>query len=247
MPYQARVELEYWKEHTCNHCGTPYRYLRQRKDTAKGPTPEAAQHSLENHLVKVLRQESDMVPCPHCGRYPPEMIGEKRQTYFTRLYLAEAVGFSALLLTSLVLHQFLISLILTVLGAGFALLTARQLISRPNRDLEGNKQRARELQEKGRLTWTPARIRYPSEEPWLPPRQFRIRFLLLLAAGLFCLMLPGLAWFVRPLPSGGWWAMSLLGTTLFLVTARSLRSCAARLQACGYPSHVFPKEESNDK
>jgi hypothetical protein len=76
--YTSTIEVNVWKEHTCSCCGTKYRYLFKRTKQGSGATPDAATTNAHNAVIKALEHEVDMQPCPGCGSYQPDMIGNQR-------------------------------------------------------------------------------------------------------------------------------------------------------------------------
>lgn len=72
------VAVKVWREHECARCGTAYRYLFTRKKTGEGGTPAAATRAANRAVVKALKFEVNMQPCPGCGLYQPDMIAARR-------------------------------------------------------------------------------------------------------------------------------------------------------------------------
>jgi hypothetical protein len=76
--FNATLEVKCWKEHTCCYCGAAYRYLLQKQQTGRGVTQADAVGAARAGAVRALRRTMDMVPCPACGHYQPDMIGDRR-------------------------------------------------------------------------------------------------------------------------------------------------------------------------
>ncbi|MFQ3592667.1 MAG: hypothetical protein SNJ82_05675 [Gemmataceae bacterium] len=78
--YISTIEVNVWKEHTCVHCGTRYRYLFKRTVKGTGNTPDAATTNAHNSVLRSLEHEVELQPCPGCGSYQPDMIANQRSS-----------------------------------------------------------------------------------------------------------------------------------------------------------------------
>lgn len=67
-----------WKEHTCIGCGSRYRYPMAWRQHGLAGSPEAAVAAAREAAVQNLRKNTQMLPCPLCGRYQPEMVEKRR-------------------------------------------------------------------------------------------------------------------------------------------------------------------------
>ena len=86
--YTSTIEVNVWKEHTCISCGTIFRYLFKRKKTGQGGTEAVAEAAARKAVVDALANEVDMQPCPGCGLYQPDMIGNVRRRRHWYLFWA---------------------------------------------------------------------------------------------------------------------------------------------------------------
>ena len=60
--YTSTIEVNVWKEHTCLHCGTVYRYLFKRSKQGQGATPDAASAAAHNAVVSALALCFECIP-----------------------------------------------------------------------------------------------------------------------------------------------------------------------------------------
>ncbi len=96
--YRETVDVEVWKQHECARCGTSFRYLFTRKKTGEGGTPAAATRAANKAVVKALKFEVDMQPCPGCGLYQPDMIAARRARAHWWTFAASGAVFLLLLI-----------------------------------------------------------------------------------------------------------------------------------------------------
>src|SRR6185436_4186330 len=59
-------------------CDGSYAYEFIRKITGTGGTEEKATAASKANAEKALARDSDLHPCPTCGLYQPDMIGQRR-------------------------------------------------------------------------------------------------------------------------------------------------------------------------
>jgi len=96
--YTETIDVKVWKQHECARCGTAFRYLFTRKKTGQGETPAAATRAANRAVVKALKFEVDMQPCPGCGLYQPDMIAPRRARAHWWTFAASAAVFLLLLI-----------------------------------------------------------------------------------------------------------------------------------------------------
>jgi hypothetical protein len=165
--YKATLEVQCWKEHTCNHCGTVYRYLFKRKKVGQGATEEAARLAVNDIVVKSLAKEVDMCPCPECGHYQPDMIGSRRFKWhmwllitalsvYTLLFI---LGATYLLSTAVTLYS------LACLSFALIFLNLWMALSNPNRDLKANRSRAKKRLAQRSMQWPSGQEPAEENEP----------------------------------------------------------------------------------
>jgi hypothetical protein len=84
----ARVTGTAWKPTVCRGCGEKYYYRMTRATTgardanvtmSQEEGQRAAQATAEQRLWDVLAEDFNLIPCPTCGKYQPEMCEELRE------------------------------------------------------------------------------------------------------------------------------------------------------------------------
>lgn len=193
--YSASIELECWKEHVCVGCGSTFRYRLKREKSGQAPTMSAAEAVARKAAVTSLKNDVEMQPCPTCGIIQPDMVGDTYATGHGCLLVILAIllgilGVFVILREEIVLFPLYLGTWIAVgicaLGAlGHIWMAKRNF----NRDLEANRQEAREAIQKNDL-----RLEKPGhlEQPLLAtiPRRFGmgeriVFFLLFLGIGSF--------------------------------------------------------------
>jgi len=76
--YTSTLQIHCWKHHKCIGCDGSYAYEFIRKITGTGGTEEKATAASKANAEKALARDSDLHPCPTCGLYQPDMIGQRR-------------------------------------------------------------------------------------------------------------------------------------------------------------------------
>jgi hypothetical protein len=248
--YKATLDVKCWKEHTCCYCGVPYRYLVQQKMTGHGPSQADAVGAAKAAGVRKARSAQRLQPCPGCGNYQPDMIGARRLSRHTRLFLVTV----AVLLTVSLLGAFAImpgwlALVLLVLFAGPVLLINTWIGARnPNRNLRANKALAERLVANHQLQAMTAQTD-ASDRPRAVAIETGVGYwvaFLLLAATL--LLMPG-AEFVRL--AGGWksnpdWHPGIVGpgdtAWTWVTTKKPIASLRGEWRATGSGKIVNPRQ-----
>src|SRR5262245_56814648 len=142
--YTATLEVRCWKEHTCSACGTIYRYRFTRKKSGQGGTEQAAGAAVTRAVMTALEREVEMRPCPTCGHYQPEMVGERRARRHW-LLLWPILVIPALLIilgAAAAVASPILSWIALGLAAFVVLLHLAIAFSNPNKSLDVNRERA---------------------------------------------------------------------------------------------------------
>lgn len=191
--YKSTLEINVWKEHACLGCGSRFRYLFQRKKTGEGKTPEAASAAARQAVLNALQHEVDMHPCPGCGLYQPDMIGNRRWTrhwWVLGINAALLLLLLILMLTDVMPANTTALLSAAVCGA-FGLIHLLIDRSNPNRDLDANRQAAQRGVERGDL-WIPPDSK-PQPEDEMPrfgwSRKHTVAYVLF-ALGVLALLTP---------------------------------------------------------
>lgn len=76
--YTSTIEVRCWKEHTCACCGAVYAYEFVRKVSGQGNNEANAAVAARKAAEKAMQREVDLQPCPTCGLYQPDMVGQQR-------------------------------------------------------------------------------------------------------------------------------------------------------------------------
>jgi hypothetical protein len=151
--YKSTIELSCWKEHTCENCGTVFRYLFKRTKTGQAGSVQAAENAARAAVVKALTHEVDMQPCPTCGFYQADMVGVRRSfRHWVLFWIALACLAVVLFLTLIeVIPYNAAAWLAVVLFLG--VVTGHLLIalSNPNGNMDANLQKAKENSRAGVL------------------------------------------------------------------------------------------------
>lgn len=132
--YTTTIKLNVWKEHTCVCCSGSFTYNLVRKIKGTGRTADKAQQLARKKFEKALVSDTNLEPCPSCGLYQPEMIGQRRAR------LARIIAWSSLVLlaTTMILlgtdaiQSDLATWVTVVIGLLSVALLAKQEFSNPN-------------------------------------------------------------------------------------------------------------------
>jgi hypothetical protein len=90
------------REVTCANCGTEYAYALSRTESGTGTSPyglddDGAKHralkTASSKLDNSLDCAFELVPCPQCGDYQPEMVAFLKNSYRKWLYIPAALLF----------------------------------------------------------------------------------------------------------------------------------------------------------
>lgn len=139
--YTSTLNIRFWRSHTCAACGGQFAYLMQRKIVGSGLSPEKASKKGQAKAEKAFAKEVDVLPCPSCGLYQPDMIAKRRTNRHTWIFVLAAVAFLGLLILKLTDtlrdDRVLTVAMATVALAGIAGFFAD--LRNFNRDLESNR------------------------------------------------------------------------------------------------------------
>jgi hypothetical protein len=167
--------------------------------------------SLLNRWAKALADEIEMRPCPTCGLYQPEMIGERRRSALWAIFWLAAAAFLTLFILGAVgLWENQIPFYLALAGMLFAACMWLVSNSKPNRNLDKNLDKGARYIEEGTLQLVEAQDRH--DEP--PPDKKGTGFMV---AALFCLVgilaMPAAEWLrmVNGWPVNAAWAPVVAG------------------------------------
>jgi hypothetical protein len=99
--YTATIGVRCIREHTCVCCGATYSYELVRDVKGQGGTAEKAQKNAEVNVKRALERDVDQVPCPTCGLYQPDMVADRRLTWFSAVFWIALIAFVAILILRL--------------------------------------------------------------------------------------------------------------------------------------------------
>jgi hypothetical protein len=99
--YKATLEVKCWKEHACCYCGASYRYVLNRRKTGHGASQTDAVASARARAVRSLRGRVEMMPCPACGHFQPDMVAAHRMRRHAVVFIAVTGIFLTLLFLGL--------------------------------------------------------------------------------------------------------------------------------------------------
>ena len=139
--YTSTINVRCWKQHACVACGAKFSYLFRRKVTGSAGSPEGATRAAQKNVGKTLARNVNNQPCPGCGIYQPDMIGQGRAKRQTLLFILSVVAAVVLLVLS-ASHALQDNLFVPAAEIVFAALGLIQFfvnMRQPNRDLEANR------------------------------------------------------------------------------------------------------------
>jgi len=181
--YTAKLEVKNWKEHTCVGCGGTYTYLLTRNVQGTGRSADQARANLQKQIGRTLERETELQPCPTCGLYQPDMIGQRKARKITVVFWLALVAFATawILEATHVLQANTTTWVMVVIGglAALRLLTISQ--DNPNSDVEANRQLTQPRVAAGELRQTPGQPG-PAVDEWARPMRSPLIILLLMGA-----------------------------------------------------------------
>jgi hypothetical protein len=142
----STVELKSWKEHTCAGCGGTFRYRIERSRFAQGDTPWEAEAKARAEASAAIQNEVDMQPCPACGMYQPDMLGDSQATLHGCLLVLVVLvlGVLAVVVLAAFVPQYVAAWVAFGICALIAFGHFRLAVNNPNADLEANRKKAEE-------------------------------------------------------------------------------------------------------
>ena len=95
--YTTTLNLKCRKEHTCVACGAVYSYDFARKIAGRASTAKGAQKKAQKLAQQALDTQVDLHPCPACGVYQPDMIGQQRVKWHRQTLWVATLAFVAVI------------------------------------------------------------------------------------------------------------------------------------------------------
>jgi hypothetical protein len=202
--YTSTLQVRCWKQHTCQGCGANYSYLLLRKAVGTGGTAEKARQNMQKRIVYITQNDTDMQPCPTCGMYQYDMIGQRRaKSRMQFFWIALIAIVTVLILRACYAMQATTLTWIAAAASGFVILAHLLLeTSNVNRNLDANKQKAEQLVAEGKLRHTPPTQNLSlTDQLATPPRTILHTLGLgLLLVSFVLVILPALAITVHHLP-----------------------------------------------
>ncbi len=96
--YRATMRRGCWKEHQCIGCDTKFRDAFVTEQETLGDRADDALWSAERKVDASLWEDVVMHPCPACGLYQPDMIGQRQYNLHGGLFVAQLVVLGLLVL-----------------------------------------------------------------------------------------------------------------------------------------------------
>lgn len=142
--YTSTIQVRCWKNHKCVGCDGSYAYEFARKVTGTGNTEEKASVAANKAAQRAIEQDTDLHPCPTCGLFQPDMIGQRRaQKAWLVFWLAlVAFGTSLILGGTDVVQLNTLTWVMAVIAGGAALVLWKTSLWNPNSNVSANITRA---------------------------------------------------------------------------------------------------------
>ena len=155
--YTSTIEVRCWKEHTCICCGGVYTYPFLRKVSGRGNTADRASQNARVVAARVMEREVDMQPCPTCGVYQPDMVGQRRAGQHRRVVWIALIAFLVIvILAATDAIQTNAAIWVAVFGCAVAAVVHWRIdTADPNRDTAANLQVAAQRVASGVITHQP--------------------------------------------------------------------------------------------
>ncbi len=183
--YTSTFQIRCWKHHKCVGCGGSYAYEFVRKVTGAGRTADKAAAKAKANAEKALARDTDLHPCPTCGLFQPDMIGQRRaRTGWLVFWLALIAFGTALILgaANVIQHHTLTWVLVGIAGAAAAWLWKTSLWN-PNANLSANRTRAGGSVTAGKIRHQAGDSSQDVRRWANPPRSTAMLVVLLLIAG----------------------------------------------------------------
>jgi hypothetical protein len=213
--YKAKIDIRCWKEHTCVGCGGTFAYVLARTVTGQGESEQAATVAAEAEAAKTIESDINQEPCPTCGLYQPDMVGERKATSYMLLFLLSLVVMAASLILYLtdVLPADTAAWISGGVAIAVTLASVRVHLGNPNRDPAANQSRAQDRIATNQLRQVqPGQVLMPGQPGW-QPRPSVAATAALAMLGLAALGMPAAEWtrIASGTPSNAGWYPPVAG------------------------------------
>ena len=190
--YTSTIQIRCWKHHTCVGCEGSYAYEFVRKITGTGGTEEKASAAANKNAQKAMANDTDLHPCPTCGLFQPDMIGQRRAQRAWLVFWCALVAFGVSLILASAYTVQIDTLTWVVAGIGAFAAAALWKINvwNPNANVSANVSRATGDVAAGKLLHQPGDASRPVKHLATPAKSsfHQVTLLLVLAAVILAAM-----------------------------------------------------------
>lgn len=142
--YTSTIQIRCWKHHKCVGCDGNYAYEFLRKVTGTGNTEAKAAATASKNAQRAIERDTDLHPCPTCGLFQPDMIGQRRAQKAWLVFWFALIAFGVSLIlggTDVVQFNTLTWVMTAIAGCSAAVLWKANLWN-PNSNVSANVERA---------------------------------------------------------------------------------------------------------
>lgn len=190
--YTSTIQIRCWKHHQCVGCEGSYAYEFVRKITGTGGTEEKASKAANANAEKAIASDTDLHPCPTCGLFQPDMIGQRRAQRAWLVFWCALVAFGVSLILASAYTVQIDTLTWVVAGIGAFAAAALWKINvwNPNSNVSSNVTRAAGNVAAGKLLHQPGDASRPVKHLATPAKSafHKVTLLLVLAAVILAAM-----------------------------------------------------------
>lgn len=138
--YTSKIDLRCWKEHTCIGCNAAYAYELIRQIKGTGSTAAAAEASAKVAVHRAVERDTDLEPCPTCGLYQPDMIGQRKASKNLAVFWLALIAFAIILIVCGAngLQADLVTWVAVIAGGAAGICLLRIDLGNPNVSLNEN-------------------------------------------------------------------------------------------------------------
>ena len=142
--YTTTIQVRCWKNHKCVGCEGSYAYEFARKITGTGNTEEKSSAAANKNAQTAIERDTDLHPCPTCGLFQPDMIGQRRaqKSWVVFWFALIAFGVSLILGGTDVVQFDKLTWVMTVIAGCAALALWKTSLWNPNSNVSANITRA---------------------------------------------------------------------------------------------------------
>ncbi len=184
--YTSTIQIRCWKHHKCVGCEGSYAYEFVRKVSGTGGTEEKASKAANANAQKAIANDTDLHPCPTCGLYQPDMIGQRRAQRAWLVFWCALLAFGVSLILAAAYTVQIDTLTWVIVGiCAFAAAALWKInLWNPNSNVSSNVTRAAGNEAAGKLLHQPGDASRPVKHLATPAKSafHKVTLLLVLAA-----------------------------------------------------------------